>query len=274
MEKLTIIKLGGSLITDKAKPLTAKESVIRRLGKEILEVSKKYKGKIIIGHGSGSFGHAIAAKYQTQKGLINKKSLKGVTEVSDVAVALNRIVVKNLLKVGLTVVSFSPGSFAVSKSQKPDKFFLGAIKEALKIGITPLIYGDVIFDRHQGFTIFSTEKVIGILVKGLSKIYKIEHIIYIGVTDGVYDSKKKTIERITPSNFGKVKKAIHGSKATDVTGGMIHKVKESLKLVKKYQNRIFVVNGRRPGVLKNAILDRKVLGTKIGFYSKSSERVS
>jgi len=263
MEKLTIIKLGGSLITDKEKPLTANEGVIRRLGKEILEVSKKYKGKIIIGHGSGSFGHAIAAKYQTQRGLINKNSLEGVAKVSDTAIALDRIVIKNLLKAGLKVVSFSPGSFAVSKSQKADKFFLGAIEEALNIGIIPLVYGDVVFDKTQSFTIFSTEIVIGILVKGLAKYYNIEHIIYIGVTDGVYDSNKKTIGNITPANFGKVRKAIHGSNTTDVTGGMIHKVKESLDLVKKYKTNIYIINGNKKGALKKVIGKKKIMGSRI-----------
>ena len=263
MDKLIIIKLGGSLITDKEKPLTAREQVIKRLGKEILQASKKYKGKIIIGHGSGSFGHAFAAKYQTYKGLINKKSLEGVVRVSDVAIALNRIVIKNLLKAGLNAVSFSPGSFAVSKSQKPDKYLLDALEEALKIGIIPLVYGDVVFDKRQGFTIFSTEKIIGILVKRLSKKYKIERIIYAGVTDGVYDSNKKTIGKITPANFAEIKKAIGGSNATDVTGGMIHKVGESLKLVERYKSEIFIVNGGRLGVLKNALLGNIVLGTMI-----------
>jgi len=35
MKELTLIKLGGSLITDKGKPYTAEPQVIRRLAKEI-----------------------------------------------------------------------------------------------------------------------------------------------------------------------------------------------------------------------------------------------
>ena len=77
MEKITIIKLGGSLITDKSRPMVAREKIIARLAQEI---------------------------------------------------------------------------------KKEKRFFLEPIKEALKRGVMPLVYGDVVFDQSQGFGIFSTEK--------------------------------------------------------------------------------------------------------------------
>lgn len=263
MQKLTIIKLGGSLITDKNRPLVAREAVIKRLAEEINSASKNYKGKLIIGHGSGSFGHASALKYQTQKGIVNRNSIKGVSEVADVASQLTKIVVRESRRAGLTAVAFAPGSFIVSNGQRPQKFFLEPIREALKHEIIPLVYGDVVFDRKQGFCIFSTEKVISVLVSALHKNYKIEQIIYCGITDGVYNEAGDTIAKINPKTFFSVKKAISGSKATDVTGGMIHKVKESLNLAKTYRTEVLIMNGSKAGNLKKAILGKKILLTKI-----------
>jgi isopentenyl phosphate kinase len=266
VKKLTIIKLGGSLITDKNKPLKAKERVIARLAREIKSASRVYKGKLIVGHGSGSFGHASAAKYQTQKGIVGRESLKGVSEVADVASKLTKIVVSHLRKAGLAAIAFAPGSFILSEKQQEKEFFLSPIKEALKRGITPLVYGDVIFDKSQGFGIFSTEKVINVLVKGLVKEYKIEKIIFAGDTNGVYDEGGKTISVITPDLFKKLKRVVGSSGATDVTGGMLHKVKESLAIAKKYKTEILIVNGSVSGIIRKAILNKKVSGTLIKIY--------
>jgi isopentenyl phosphate kinase len=267
VEKLTIIKLGGSLITDKKTPLKAREGVIARLAKEIVSAAKTYRGKIIIGHGSGSFGHSAAAKYQTQKGLSSslslRKKLQGVSEVADVASRLTKIVVKHLRRAGIPAVAFAPGSFIYADKQKGKRFFVEPIKEALKREVVPLVYGDVVFDKSQGYGIFSTEKVINVLVKGLAKDYQFDRIIYCGDTNGVYGADGKAIPVINSANFSKIKKAIGISGATDVTGGMYHKVAESLKLAKKYKTRILIINGKTPGLLKKAIQGKKVPGTVI-----------
>lgn len=263
MDNLILIKLGGSLITDKKRSFHAKESVIRRLAKEIKEAKKSISGKIIVGHGSGSFGHIVAAKYQTQKGIINKKSVLGAAFVEDVAVQLNRIVIKNFLKAGLPVFSFSSGSFIIAKDQKPEKFFLKAVLQGLHLGFVPVVYGDVVLDLKRGFGIFSTEKVLNILASNLKKHFKALRIIHCGDTDGVYDEKGRTIPLITKDSFSKFKKAIGVSKTIDVTGGMLHKVEESVKLVEKIGVESVIMNGNVPDGLKQVLLGKKKKGITI-----------
>ncbi len=260
MKKLILIKLGGSVITDKSKPFTARRGVIRRLVKEI-KTAKEKLGEdtlFLIGHGGGSFPHVPAAKYQTHKGNINKNSLKGFVLTSDAAIDIDRIVVEQFISVGLRAVAFSPMSFIYA-----NKVSLGPIVKCLELGLIPLVYGDVILDQSQGFTIYSAEKILGILARKLKKTYKIGKIIECGDTDGVYDSDGKTIPVISSKNFGEVKKWITGSKSTDVTGGMIHKVEESLDLAEKTGIETQIISGLKSGILKKAILREKVGGTFI-----------
>lgn len=257
-----MIKVGGSLITDKTKPFTAREAVIKRLGKEIKAAAGKFPGKIVLGHGSGSFGHTMAAKYQTQKGIINKQSLKGLALTADAAVQINRIVIKNFLKIGLPVFSLSPASFLTAQNQKPDQIFLKPILEVLAKGLMPVIYGDVILDRRRGCCIFSAETTLNILASGLKKRFKISRIIYGGDTDGVYDKDGQTIPVISAKSFSRFRQAIGGSAATDVTGGMLHKVEESLVLA-RWGIPSLIINGKKPGNLKKAILGQSVKGTWI-----------
>lgn len=265
MKKLILIKLGGSVITNKGKPFTARVSVIKRLAKEIKTAREKLGKDVLflIGHGQGSFAHIPAAKYQTKLGNINKNSIKGFCETSYVAIEPNRVVMKEFLKAGLPVTAFSPLSFLYAKENKTYKFMLNHIKRCFDIGVIPVIYGDVIMDEVNGFCIFSAEKTLSILARKLRKTYKIEKIIECGDTDGVYDLKGKTISVIDSKNFKEVKKWITGSKSTDVTGGMIHKVEESLRLTKETRISTILINGNKAGNLQKAVLGKKVKSTLI-----------
>lgn len=268
VEELILIKLGGSVITDKTKEFTARQSVIKRLAEEIKRSRLRSKAKFIIGHGGGSFPHTPALKYQTKKGLINKKSLMGMAITEDAARRLNSIVVKNFISVGLPVYPFSPGSFLISDTEIYSKSYIDPIMNALNINAVPLVYGDVVMDKEIGFTIFSTEKILSLLAKKLQKTYKIR-MIYVTNVDGVYseaethDEYKKVIPVISGKNFNQLKKSILGAKGTDVTGGMIHKVEESIRLSQETGIETVIVNGLKAGILGKAILGRKVLSTKV-----------
>lgn len=242
MKNLVLVKLGGSVITDKSKPFTARPDVISRLGREI---QRKYINKntdLIIGHGGGSFPHESASKYKTNLGNINKKSVKGFCLTADYAIQINRIVMSELLKLKINTVSFAPLSFMYE-----NKIIIDHILKAFDLKILPVIYGDVALNKTTGFHISSTEMIFDNLLKKLSKFYKKITIIYYTDTSGVYDSNGKTIPLITHKNFKEVQKYITGSKNTDVTGGMLLKVKESLRLVKKLDAEVYIMNGLSKG---------------------------
>lgn len=157
MKNLILIKLGGSVITDKKREFSVRKANILRLGKEIKSAIKSGKSKVIIGHGAGSFAHVPAHKYKTNEGLIGKNSLYGMAVTEDAARKLNSIVIKNFLSLGLPVFSFSPASFLISDAKIYSKSYLDPMKLALQIGVIPVVYGDVIVDKKIGCNIFSTE---------------------------------------------------------------------------------------------------------------------
>lgn len=274
MKELILIKLGGSVITDKSKEFTAQPANIKRLGGEIKAALKVFNGAIVIGHGAGSFAHTPAAKYRTKKGLrpigptarrafTYEENLLGMSIVEDAARQLNAIVIKEFIKENLPVFPFSPASFIISDALVSIKSYIDPIIKALEIGSLPVVYGDVIIDKKQGCTIFSTEKVLSVIAKKLVKEYKIR-MIYVTNVDGVYDEKGKTIPVITSSNFDQLKTSIIGAMGVDVTGGMLHKVEESLKLAKDARIKTQIINGLRVGEIKKAILGKKTSGTLVG----------
>lgn len=262
MGELLLIKLGGSTITDKKKKSVAKSDKIFRFATEIRYSLKKYKGTVVVGHGAGSFAHVPAAKYKTKLGIINKNSLLGMSIVEQSARHLNCLVVNKFLEAKLPVFTFSPASFLISDAEVYIKSYLDPLLEALEIGQIPVVYGDVVIDKKQGCTIFSTERVFDALTRELHKNFKIR-MIYVSDVDGVYDSRNNTIPLITQKNFSLFKSSILDSKNTDVTGGMLHKVEESLRIAQKYKVETQIINGNIKGNLARAILLKKVKGTLI-----------
>lgn len=262
MKKLLLIKLGGSLITDKSQDYTARPTIITRLAKEIKSARKNFDGDIIIAHGSGSFAHTPAAKFGTQDGLVNQKSFVGLPIVADAAIQINRIVMHNFLEEGLPAVSFSPASMILAKARKTKFVNLFPLLHALNLDFLPILYGDIIFDEQQGFCIYSAERTLSLLAEKLASKYSQISLLFCGDSDGVYDDKNQTIQKITPQSFEKFKQFITGSAKTDVTGGMLHKVQASLDLAQKGFSTL-IINGHKSGELKRSILGQSHTGTLI-----------
>ena len=107
--RVVIVKLGGSLITDKTQPSTARPEVIARLAKEIAEALPELEGHLLLGHGSGSFGHVAASRCGLGKGVFSPPrqpadaiQRRGLAETQHQAASLHRLVTGAMLDAGLS----------------------------------------------------------------------------------------------------------------------------------------------------------------------------
>jgi isopentenyl phosphate kinase len=269
MDEIILIKLGGSIITDKTKPFTEDLAAIRRLAKEIHEAHCEKKFKIIVGHGGGSFPHTPAHQFQTQKGIINEKSYEGIAKVQDAAATLNRIVVRELIGAGENAVSINLSSSCIAEEGEIKGMFLAPVKKLLDFNMVPVPYGDVCLDLKNGCCILSTEKILSYVVKAFhqfGKKYEISRIIICTDVDGVFDMDPKEyknarmIPLITEDELKKVD--LSSSHGVDVTGRMKHKIETMVKLAKS-NVEIEIINAKKPNILKRSLLGERGLGTII-----------
>jgi isopentenyl phosphate kinase len=256
MKPILLIKLGGSVITDKNIQYKANIETIKRLAKEL----KKSKQPIVLAHGSGSFGHPSAVRFGGKKGY---KSKEGISKVARDAMEINRIVMDVLIEENLPVISFRPMSMLLAENGKIKENFFEVVEQTILQGLIPVVYGDVIIDRKWKTTICSGEKTlnnIGIYL--MNKGYKIDRIIQAGETDGLYNSKKKTILEISRKNWNKVKKFIYYTGRSDVTGEMTHKIEDAFTMAER-GIKTYLVNGNRKKELEKAISGMPTKGTLI-----------
>jgi isopentenyl phosphate kinase len=262
LNELVFLKLGGSLITDKESPQTAKEAVIRRAAREIREALDDAPDlRLLLGHGSGSFGHDPASKYGVQEGLLEADDWWGYAETAVVAARLNQLVADLLLAQGIPVFSSQPSASALCDDGQLVHLEVAPLEEALRRGLVPVVYGDVSFDRARGTAIISTEQIFAYLSLHLNP----RRIILSGQVEGVFtrdplkDSEARLLRNIAASDFHEVERMLTGSHGTDVTGGMLAKVRTMCQLIEAQPGvTVRFISGEQEGLIKRALLDKAV----------------
>jgi isopentenyl phosphate kinase len=166
IKEIVFLKLGGSLITDKDKPYTPRLDKLANLALEIKTVlDSSPELVLILGHGSGSFGHTAAKKYGTRDGVKTSEQWYGFAEVRFQAAELNRHGMESLINAGVPAIPFPPSSSMISNNRKVTSHNMLAIRKSLEVHLLPVVHGDVAFDEVLGGTILSTEDVFAFLAE-------------------------------------------------------------------------------------------------------------
>ena len=257
----TLIKLGGSLVTDKRAAKSFRRDVVRGIAAQLAAVRVSAPDlAIVLGHGSGSFGHVEASKHQTAKGVFTAQERLGMAQVGAVAAELSGLILRELLAAGLPALRFPPSALVTTQDGKTAAIETRAVSLALAQGHLPLTHGDIAVDSHIGGTIVSTEAVFAALAQPL----RARRIILLGEVAGVLDAAGAVIPRITPAAFPALAPLLGASGGIDVTGGMLHKVAAMVELVAQAPSlEVVIADGRRADILLDLLLRGRTLGTVI-----------
>lgn len=263
MNKIIVLKLGGSVITKKREgKAEVNEKNLNRLAREIAQAKRQEKFRLVLVHGAGPFGHVPAKKYGLDKGLMDKKQIGGFSITHQSMEKLNFAVIEALRREGLNAIAYQPSAVGILKNGRLKFFPVDVIKKLLDIDMIPVAYGDVLVDEISGIGILSGDHLVPYLAESL----KADRVIITTDVPGIYalDPKKnsnaKIIREINLDNIKLIR--LGNSTATDVTGGMKKKVLELLRLA---ENGIEseVISALKPGNLKRSLLGEIGIGTII-----------
>lgn len=275
--RITLVKLGGSLITDKERPESSRDETIRRLASEIAGSlgSDRRSGpsRLVLGHGSGSFGHVAAARHRIHEGFgappgqggddDRAERLAGACEVQGRAAELHRRVLAALRDAGVPAFSIAPSSALVTDGGRPVRLATESFRLALAAGLVPVTYGDLVMDRAQGCAIASTETVFAILAAELRRRdHALDRVLWAGVTDGVLNAEGRTIPEVRGQDGEAALAAAGPAAGTDVTGGMRHRLESALSLARDGVESL-IFDGTVPGRLAAALRREPVGGTRV-----------
>jgi isopentenyl phosphate kinase len=265
IQKLHFLKLGGSLITDKNQAHTHRQETLARLAEEIAAARAQDANlKIVLGHGSGSFGHIVAKKYGTRQGVHSPREWQGFAEVWWEAIALNRLVMDALQGAGLPAISFPPIASVTARDAQVAVWDLTPLSHALQASLLPVVFGDVVFDLERGGTILSTEDLFAHLARRLPQVAGLAtgRVLLAGIEAGVWEdfpACTRLIEQLTPESYAGLSVSVSGAQAADVTGGMASKVQHSLAMVQEIPElEVWIFSGESPGAVSQALLGKRV----------------
>ena len=257
---MIFLKLGGSLVTDKSRRETAQVTVIERVAQEIAEAMRaKPEIRLLVGHGSGSFGHHAAEEFGFADRIQTEEEWRSALAVRAAANRLHRIVIDLFLEGGLPAASFPPSAFAVASRGEVVDLPNEPIQRALQAGLIPVVCGDVVFDRVLGASIISTETI----MTHLSGDLQPDRILLAGIEEGVYGDfpkRDRLLPEIAQADLASIR--VEGAESTDVTGGMAHKVELALALADSNPEiEIRIFSGAAAGNVQAALLGY-ALGTR------------
>ena len=242
---MILIKLGGSIITNKDKPLSSRKKTIDRIASKLKSIDEPF----IIVHGGGSFGHYWSVKFDMHTKPA-KYDLRGVAVVKNSMVELNKIILDSFLKNKMNPYCIPPTNFVFGN--KPILKKIKEIKQIAKSGLIPITYGDALWYGGGKSYILSGDKIMTIL----ARILRPKLTVFVLNVDGLYSNYKKKIlideMKKQKLSFMKIN--------NDVTGGMKRKVQEASK-ISKMGLKVFFTNGNKPERIINSVKKNKFEGT-------------
>ncbi len=258
MKNLVIIKLGGSLLTDKTRETIVQKQRIELLTSELQTLHAKMPDtSFLLGTGAGGYVHFTAHKYGLRDGAQTPDQLLGMSLAHNAALRLSIMVADELTSKDVPAFSISSSSMLACTNREPTGVFLEPIRNLLEAGVMPIVHGDTISDPARGTTIMSTEEVLQVCLTELRPNYQKVVVIYLLDTDGVYDKDGVLI----PSLKADEEIIVHGNLEHDVTGGILGKVSSARKAA-LLADEVYIIGGKKPGTLETALTSGGV-GTRV-----------
>lgn len=269
--KIVIVKLGGSLISNKAIPYSVNGEIIDRIALEIKQFSDISHFSLIIVHGGGSFGHPMAYKYAIHKGYSKDIPIQidGLLKTHRKMLDLNHILVNSFIAQGLKVFSLPPSVVFMEKNGSLVFSGKQLIEELLEWQIIPILFGDILFTDRHNFKILSGDTIIQHLCAEFGS-QQVEKVIFTFDQDGILKKSEEgqqfgLVYNLNSSELKEFKNSwnnFDSGEKYDVTGSLAGKIEKILKIV-DMDITVKLINGNVPYRLLDTLLDKETISTTI-----------
>lgn len=264
MPDLYIIKLGGSVITEKeGNRFEAKRKVIARIASEIKKAKSEAGFKLVVVHGAGPFGHTNVVEYNLNDGVHSEKQQEGLAKTIKDCNFLNSVVVEELQKAGIEAVAFDPNKIVKQDRKKIVEFDSSGVEKALASGRVPVLFGQMVPDKTLNASPMSGDAAIAFLAAklGPQKILLGTDVAGIFTADPKKDANAERIPVIDSDNFDSVLEKVAEASTVDVTKGMKGKLEKLREQLHGASALIFDANQK--GSFYKALKGEAVEGTEV-----------
>jgi isopentenyl phosphate kinase len=254
---LSVVKLGGSVLTRKQKRESLRPKVVARLARELATAP----GPLVILHGAGSFGHPDAHRFHLAEppaeGAGSAERRRGAAIVSREVRRLHASVLQALVSAGLSPWSVPGAMVGRNRSGALATLDAERFTDALGAGVSPVSFGDVVRDDAWGFSILSADTI----ARKLAGELPVVRVLFVSDVGGVFEPgatgrrvavpvvTRELVERLRPTPG-----------VADVTGGIRAKAEAMLAIAASGADA-GLISGLSDGALSRALRGDRVYGS-------------
>lgn len=247
MVRPVLLKLGGSILTDKATEGKFRRPAAKRLVGEL----KRANVPAVLFHGAGSFGHPQAKKHGA-----GKRPLKpdGVSEILAAVGRLHAEVLQVAADAGLKPLSFPLHQTVTSEQGQLEDYPVQRLQRAIEEGHMPVLSGTLVRDEDLGWRVASADELMADLAAELNPRLAL----FCSDVDGVLGP-----DGVLPTVDPRILDAWHdaGGNGDDVTGRMAGKLERAFQVAAVCPT--WILNGEVRGRLQDVLKGKTVPGTRV-----------
>jgi len=255
---MLLVKLGGSVITDKARLRTPRRAAIRRLAAELAAARQP----LLAVHGAGSYGHILARRHKLGEGGSSPAKRVAAARVQQDVKELDGLVVNALIAAGISAVPIPPSTVLSLSGGTVATMDLTPFLEFSSMGFTPVTFGDVVRDVRRGFSVCSGD----LMMLELARAFRPERAVFVADVDGLFTADPKRrhdaelLDVVQPKDLDRI--AFTSSSRTDVTGSIEGKVRRMFEIA-DHTGECLIINGNVKNRVRDALRGRRVVGTRV-----------
>jgi isopentenyl phosphate kinase len=255
---MLLVKLGGSVLTDKTRLRTPRRAAIRRLALELATVRQS----LLVVHGAGSYGHILARRHKLNQGGVSVSKRIAASRVQQDVKELDGLVVNAFLSAGIPAIPIAPSTVLTLNDGTVATVDLTPFLEFSSMGFTPVTFGDIVRDLRRGIAVCSGD----VMMLELARAFRPERAVFATDVDGLFtaDPKRRRdaelLETARPEDLDRI--AFSSASRTDVTGSIEGKVRWMFEIA-DHVGECLIVNGNVKNRVRDALRGRRVTGTRV-----------
>jgi len=269
-KKITVLKLGGSLLTDKSVKYKLRDDTLNKIAYEIKEcIDLRLIEELVIIHGVGSYGHPPVLKYNLHKGFKNQDQLIYLSKTQYKVNSYRSMITKSFLDLEIPVNLIHASSMVIGKNMKITDYFFKSLIGYLSLGMVPLIGGDMMYDDNMGFSVCGGDQLAIIISREIGA----NHLIFATDVSGIYDKDPKKdpnallLKEININEIEQIMERMDESNKSDASGRMKGKILSLISAKDLIKNglEVSIISMMKSGTLKKYLKGQDIDATKVFF---------
>lgn len=228
-----ILKIGGSLFSDKAAHRHVDIRSIERYSRLVAELALAAPGRVALVVGGGSFGHGAVREASPEDPL-------GILQLTEANFALKWIWVGALRAAGARAVPLQLTAMCLCENADVS-VYTNVVGRALAVSFLPVLSGDCLIDAHGTLQLCGSDRVPQVLLQCVQPPVRV---VVLTDTPGILVRRGSTavLPSVDPNEPSAAFRAAWSGRRNDTTAGMVGKL-EALVEIARLGAECFIMKG-------------------------------